>query len=175
MNERKHILGLRERIGIIFILTLAGGLISTVQAQVLPPRPIIVTVNHAQPLSFGAFSPGATGGTVTIHPDGTRSSTGSVVLFNMGFLYTPAMFYIRANPGTVITLLSNPPVTLTGSGGGTLTLQLGATLPAMPFVTSVPWQMQTTLLVGGTLTVGDIGANPPGNYTGTFSITVVQQ
>jgi hypothetical protein len=45
----------------------------------------------------------------------------------------------------------------------------------MPFVTSVPWQMQTTLLVGGTLTVGDIGANPPGNYTGTFSITVVQQ
>jgi hypothetical protein len=93
----------------------------------------------------------------------------------MGFIFTPAMFYIRANPGTVITLLVNPPVTLTGSGGGTLSLQIGSTLPAMPFVTSVPWQQQTTLLVGGTLTIGDIVANPPGNYTGTFAITLVQQ
>ncbi len=165
----------REKILLIITVALFGGSFSSVNAQILPPRPIIVTVNHAQPLSFGAFSPGLTGGTVTVRTDGTRSSTGDIVLFGMGFLYTPAMFYIRANPGTVISMLVNPPVTLTGSGGGTLSLQLGETLPGMPFVTSVPWQQQTTLLVGGTLTVGDIVANPPGNYTGTFAITLIQQ
>lgn len=164
-----------ERIFLILTFTLLGGFFQAINAQVLPPRPVIVTVNHAQPLSFGAFSPGLTGGTVTVHPDGSRSSAGDIILFGMGYVYTPAMFYVRANPGTVISLLGNPPVTLTGSGGGTLSLQIGATLPVMPFVTSVPWQQQTTLLVGGTLTVGDIIANPPGNYTGTFSITVIQE
>ena len=78
-------------------------------------------------------------------------------------------------PERLYPCLAIRPSLLRAAGAGTLSLQIGATLPAMPFVTSVPWQMQTTLLVGGTLTVGDIGANPPGNYTGTFSITVVQQ
>ncbi|MCU0376746.1 MAG: DUF4402 domain-containing protein [Bacteroidales bacterium] len=175
MNKKGGILSFRERIILLVTVSLLGGAFSAVNGQVLPPRPIIVTVNHAQPLAFGAFSPGLNGGTLTVRPDGSRSSTGDVVRFGMGFIFTPAMFYIRANPGTVITMLVNPPVTLTGSGGGTLSLQIGSTLPAMPFVTSVPWQQQTTLLVGGTLTIGDIVANPPGNYTGTFAITLVQQ
>lgn len=175
MKKKGGKLRFRERIYLILTLTLLVGCFQAINAQVLPPRPVIVTPNPAQPLAFGAFSPGLTGGTVTVHPDGSRSSTGDIILFGMGYVYIPAMFYVRANPGTVISLLGNPPVTLTGSGGGTLSLQIGATLPAMPFVTSVPWQQQTTLLVGGTLTVGDIVANPPGNYTGTFSITVIQE
>lgn len=176
MKEKGGKLRFRERLFLIITVTLLGGYFSAVNAQVLPPRPVIVTPNPAQPLSFGAFTPGLNGGTVTVYPDGSpRSSTGDVVLFGLGYVSSPAMFYIRANPGTIISLLGNPPVTLTGSGGGTLSLQIGATLPAMPFVTSVPWQMQTTLLVGGTLTIADIGANPPGNYTGTFSITVIQE
>ncbi|MDZ7633091.1 MAG: DUF4402 domain-containing protein [Bacteroidales bacterium] len=155
---------------------LLGGFFQVINAQVLPPRPVIVTPNPAQPLSFGAFTPGLNGGTVTVYADGTnRSSTGDVLLFGLGYISSPAMFYIRANPGTVVSLLNSPPVTLTGGGSGTLSLQIGGTLPLMPFVTSVPWQMQTTLLVGGTLTIGDIVANPPGNYVGTFSITIVQE
>ena len=156
-----------ERIFLILTFTLLGGFFQAINAQVLPPRPVIVTVNHAQPLSL-AFSPGLTGGTVTVHPDGSRSSAGDIILFGMGYVYTPAMFYVRANPGTVISLLGNPPVTLTGSGGGTLSLQIGATLPVMPFVTSVPWQQQTTLLVGGTLTVGDIIAIRQATIPGPF-------
>jgi len=175
MKEKGEILIFRKRMFLLAAITILCGFISVVQAQVVPPRPVIVTANPAQPLSFGAFSPGLTGGTVTVHPGGSRSSTGTVILFGLGYVYAPAMFYVRANPGTILSLLNNPPVTLTGSGGGTLTLQIGATLPAMPFVTTVPWQMQTTLLVGGTLTIADIGANPPGNYTGTFSITVIQE
>ena len=112
---------------------------------------------------------------MTVFPGGSRSSTGDVVLLSLGYLFTPAMFYVRANPGTVLSVLVNPPVTLTGSNGGTMTLQTGGTLPASPFVTTLPWPQQTTLLLGGTLTVGNIGANPAGSYTGTFNVTFVQE
>lgn len=157
-------------------LLLICGFLEVVSAQPLPPRPVIITVNNSQPLAFGAFTPGAVGGTVTVTPDGgTRSSSGTVILLNMGLIYTPAMFYVRANPGTVISLLSGPPSTISGSNGGTLTLQTDGTWPASPFVISVPWQQQTTVLVGGTLTVGTIAANPPGSYSGTIDVTFVQE
>lgn len=146
-----------------------------VNAQEPPPRPVIITANASQPLAFGAFSPGISGGTVTVTPSSTRSSTGSVVLLSMGYTYTSAMFYVRANPGTVLSLLGNPPVTLTGSGGGTITLQISGSQPASPFVTTLPWPQQTTLLVGGILTVGNIASNPPGTYSGSFTITLVRE
>lgn len=145
------------------------------QAQEPPPRPVIVTANPSQPLAFGAFSPGASGGTVTVLPGGTRSAGGSVVLLSLGYIYTPAMFYVRANPGTVLSVLVPPPAILTGSGGGTLSLQINGSLPASPFVTTLPWPQQTTLLVGGTLTIGNIATNPPGTYTGTYSITLIRE
>ncbi|MEZ5019255.1 MAG: DUF4402 domain-containing protein [Bacteroidales bacterium] len=148
---------------------------ATVNAQEPPPRPVIITANASQPLAFGAFSPGISGGTVTVTPSATRSSTGSVVLLSMGYTYTPAMFYVRANRGTVLSLLGNPPVTLTGSGGGTITLQISGSQPASPFVTTLPWPQQTTLLVGGILTVGNIASNPPGTYSGSFTITLVRE
>lgn len=145
------------------------------QAQEPPPRPIIVTANPSQPLAFGAFSPGVAGGTVTVSPSGTRSAGGSVVLLSLGYVYTPAMFYVRANPGTVLSVLVPPPSILTGSGGGTLSLQIAGSLPSSPFVTTLPWPQQTTLLVGGTLTVANIATNPPGTYTGTYSITLIRE
>ena len=147
----------------------------SVKAQELPPRPVILTANPAQPLAFGAFSPGASGGTITVVPAGTRSSSGSVVLLSLGYVYNPAMFYVRANPGTVLSVLATPPVTLAGSGGGTITLQTSGSLPASPFVTTLPWPQQTTLLVGGILTVGNIASNPPGTYSGTFTVTLVRE
>lgn len=147
----------------------------TVSAQEPPPRPVIVTFNESQPLAFGAFSPGAAGGTVTVTPGGTRSAAGDVVLLSMGYVYTPAMFYVRASQGTVLSVLVSPPVTLTGSGGGTMTLQVSGSQPASPFVTTLPWPQQTTVLVGGILTMGNIASNPPGNYTGNFSITLIRE
>jgi len=159
------------------LLTLSFLFVTTVsvKAQELPPRPVVVTANPAQPLAFGAFSPGVSGGTITVTPAGTRSSSGSVVLLSLGYVYNPAMFYVRANPGTVLSVLATPPVTLTGSGGGTITLQTSGTLPASPFVTTLPWPQQTTLLMGGILTVGDIASNPSGTYTGTFTVTLVRE
>jgi len=157
--------------GIFFLFGFPGG----IQSQPHPPRPIIVTFNSSQPLAFGAFTPGISGGTVIINPDGSRSSAGDIVLFSMGYAYTAAMFYVRANPGTVISILSTPPVTLTGSGGGSMSLQVGGSLPASPFVTTLPWPQQTIVLIGGTITAGNILSNPPGTYTGNFTVTFVQE
>lgn len=145
------------------------------QAQEPPPRPVVITGNASQPLAFGAFSPGASGGTVTVSPDGTRSAGGSVILLSLGYVYTPAMFDVRANLGTVLSVLIPPPSDLTGSGGGTLSLQVNGSQPSSPFVTTLPWPQLTTLLVGGTLTVGNMASNPPGTYTGTISITLIRE
>ena len=153
-----------------------SGLFSPLYAQEPPPRPVVITVNHSQPMAFGAFTPGASGGSITVPPDGSaRTATGTVIPLSLGMLHTPAMFYIRANPGTVISVLSGTTSTLTGSGGGTLLLTVQGTYPASPFVTMLPYQQQTTVLVGGTLTVGTIGSNPAGNYSGTIDVTFVQE
>jgi hypothetical protein len=175
MKEKGNILNSRRKIFLLVILIISGGFITGVIAQPNPPRPVILTANNSFPLAFGAFSPGAGGGTVIISPGGTRTSTGDVVLLNLGYTYSSAMFYIRANPGSVISLMITSPVTLIRGGGGSLTLNLGGTQPASPFVTTLPWPQQTTLLVGGTLTIGPIGANLAGQYNGTFSVTCIQE
>ncbi|MRR23425.1 DUF4402 domain-containing protein, partial [bacterium] len=76
------------------LLLMAGimllcGSVKVLMAQPLPPRPVVITVNHSQPLAFGAFTPGVSGGTITVSPDGgTRTSTGTVIPLNMGLVYT---------------------------------------------------------------------------------------
>ena len=138
-------------------------------AQPHPPRPINVTVN--QNLGFGTFYHGVLGGSVSVSPAGVRSATGDVVLLVSG-LYFAAIYRITGPPGTVVSLLNGPDVLLPGSGGGTLSLHIGNSIPASPFVlTPGPFLVN----VGGTLTVGNSAANPPGNYSGTFNITFVQE
>lgn len=163
------------RMLLIMALILSVWSIPGLKAQTLPPRPITVTVNNAQPLGFGAFTTGASGGSVIINTNYTRNSSGTVVLLGLGYSYTPAMLYVSGNPGTVVTVTLSAPVMLSGSNGGTMQLTPGPLLPLSPFVITVPYPQTTELLVGGSLNVGPIGSNPAGNYTGTFSITFNQQ
>jgi hypothetical protein len=161
---------------LIFPFVLLISFLSTIEifGQEPPPRPITITVSP-QGLSFGAFTHGALGGSVIIDPDGTRTSTGDVVLLNLGFTYTSALYEIDANPGTVISVLYGPGTTLAGSGGGTMVLTIGSSLPASPFVTTAVPPAKTSFYLGGTLSVGNPASNPPGNYTGTFLITFNQE
>jgi hypothetical protein len=156
---------------LLLFLFLSSGVLL---AQEDPPRPIVVTVTP-QTLSFGAFYHGGIGGTVAISPLGARSATGDVVLLNLGFSFSTALYEIVGNPGTVITLLNGPDVPLSGSNGGSMTLQIGQSNPLSPFVLTNPYPMPTQINVGGTLTVGNSLANPPGSYSGTFDITFNQQ
>lgn len=161
---------------LIRMLSVLLFLLTSVEAisQEPPPRPIRIDAT-AQFLSFGAFYHGASGGSVIITPAGSRSSTGDVVLLGLGYPFSAAMFEVHANPGTVISILNGPDVSLPGNPSGSMTLHIGSSSPASPFVSTVPFSVAIPLYIGGTLTVGNSAANPPGSYSGTFDITLVQE
>jgi hypothetical protein len=145
------------------------------RAQEPPPRPVAVYVDPSQGLIFGAFFQGVSGGTVIIYPDGSRSVTGSIVQANLGFLFSPAIFEIDANRGTLISIVNGPDVTLTGSNGGSIQLHVGASSLGAQFITTATPPARTQLRVGGILTIGSPLANPAGSYSGMFSVTFIQE
>ncbi|HVI47042.1 MAG TPA: DUF4402 domain-containing protein [Chitinophaga sp.] len=147
----------------------------TASAQEQPPRPISVFVNPAQGLIFGAFFQGMAGGTVILYPDGSRIATGSIVLANLGYPFSPAIFEIDANRGTVVSILNGPDVLLTGSNGGTISLHIGAASTGSTFITTATPPARNLVKIGGTLTVGSPPANPSGSYSGIFTVTFIKE
>jgi hypothetical protein len=170
-----HNIRLRNRQIIILLLTCLVAVVCHIKtiAQEMPPRPIGVSI--IQNLSFGAFSLGLTGGTVTVSPFGSRSATGDIILVNMGYLYFPAIFTIEGNPGSIVHFLPGPDAILTGSNGGSLTVQIVDSYPGDPIIINVapPGVMQ--IRVGGTLMVGSPLANPAGSYIGSFMVMFIQE
>jgi len=140
-----------------------------------PTNVLQVSVNTLQHLSFGAFSHGNAGGTIVIDPNGVRSSTGDVIPLNMGVPYFPAIFEVEAPSGTTISIVNGPDIQLTGSNGGTMTLHVGDADPASPLVSTATPPAQNLVRIGATLTVGGPAENPPGTYSGSFSITFIQE
>lgn len=175
MKSSGIILFYRERMLLIYMAFLFFFFIPNLCAQELPPRPISVTVNMSQNLSFGAFYHFSTGGTVTINSDGSRSATGDVVLLNLGFSYSTGLYDLVGNPGTLVSILKGPDAVLSGSNGGSMTLKIGDADPVSPFIITTIPPSATQLRIGGTLIVGSPLSNPPGNYSGTFDITFVQE
>jgi hypothetical protein len=112
---------------------------------------------------------------VTILPASSRSATGDVVLLGLGFPFSSALFEVHANRGTVISILNGPDALLAGVPSGSMNLHIGSSNPASPFVSTVPYSVAIQLFIGGILTVGNSVANPPGSYSGTFDITLVQE
>lgn len=156
-------------IGLIFFVNV------TSQAQEQPPRPIAIYVSPVQSLSFGAIIQGPTGGSVIVYPNGTRSSTGDIVLGDFGYSYSPALIEIEANYGTLISILNGPDVILTGSNGGTMTMEIGSSDPVSPLVITVNYPTRTYVRIGGTLNVGGPLTNPEGSYSGSFMVTFIQE
>jgi hypothetical protein len=157
---------------VVFILLLIHVL--TASGQEPPPRPITVSVT-GQSLNFGAFSQGAAGGSVTITPVGGRNSTGDIILLNLGYSFSAAIFEVVGYAGTVVSLLDGPDIVLSGSTGGSMLLHIGDSSPASPFVITNDPPVSTLLYIGGILTVRNPGLNPPGNYSGTYNITFIQE
>lgn len=171
----KVVTALCEKIPLLFLfMTIQTGFTAVAQGPENPPRPAIVYVNPAQGLNFGAFYQGGSGGTVIVYPNGARSTTGSIIQTSQGFSFSPAIFEVDAEPGTLITILNGPDVTLTGSNGGTITLSINDSEPASPFIATATSPSRTLIRIGGTLTIGNPLASPPGNYNGTFSVTFIQ-
>lgn len=164
----------RSRTVLIILVVLMYSVTPMLKAQEPPPRPIRIDATP-QGLSFGAFYHGASGGTVIILPSGSRSSTGDVVLLGLGIPFSAALFEVHAHRGTVISILNGPDAILSGIPSGTMNLHIGGSNPASPFVSNVNFNIAIPLYIGGTLTVGNSAANPPGSYTGTFDITLVRE
>ncbi len=141
-------------------------------AQEKPPRPISVTVSTVQHLSFGPIIPIGAGGTVTVTHYGSREATGNVILPYISANISPALFFVDAEPGTLITIVNGPDIQLSGNNSGFLTLHLGEASTGTPFITTGP---STNVSIGGTLSVGSLMANPAGAYSGSFQVTFIQQ
>lgn len=151
-----------------------------VYGQERPPRPIAVTVKNAQGILFGTFAHGESGGTVTVTHEGARTATGSVILISQGSFASPAVFLVEGIKGTLITISPIMDATLNGGNpAGHLTLKFDipniAASSGNPFILPYDSPAQMEVRIGGTLIVGNSGANPPGNYSGTFYVTFNQQ
>jgi Domain of unknown function (DUF4402) len=170
------ILNTPERILRVVVMSLFFyGILPVAFGQEAPPRPITVYVNPAQGLIFGAFTQGVTGGTVIIYPNGVRSTTGDILQLPSGIPFSPAIFEVEANVGTVVSIINGPDVQLSGSNGGSMMLQLGGSSTGSPFITTIPPPGRTEVRIGGTLFVGSPLANPGGEYSGTFMVTFIQE
>lgn len=133
-------------------------------------------------LNFGKIIAGTTAGTVTVAPAGGRTVTGGTKTAT-DLTAKPARFAGKgsSNQTVAIAVLSGVS-TLTRTGGTEKmtmdTFIIGSTPTAT--LTTVPLAFRIssttgifTFPVGATLHVG--GNQAPGNYTGTFTITLVYQ
>lgn len=143
--------------------------------KALPVQAQIVAVNVVQNMNFGAFYQGGIGGTITISNAGVRTVTGTVVAVNFGVSYFQAMFDVSCLLVTNVSITNGPNVTLTGSNGGTMSLNIGTSNPASPFSGSIGVLRVTRVNIGGTLTVGSPAVCPPGTYSGSFFVTFNNQ
>jgi hypothetical protein len=156
----------------IFLIVYAN----TIYAQPdLPQRTLTVTATQA--IHFGTFCiTGGAGGTVTVGYDGSRISTGDVLLLSAVPTAQPAIFEIKLCQGRNVIITFSATTTLTGSNGGSLTLDIGPTekgISGASFTTNSDCNFITPLRVGGTLHVP--GTAIPGTYTGDFEITFNQE
>jgi hypothetical protein len=136
----------------------------------LPPRTI--TVTPTQGIHFGTLCATGSGGTVTVVWDGSRTSTGDITLLSMAPTAQPAIFEIKLCQGRNVIITFAATTILTGSNGGSLTLDIGPTEKGPNgaiFPTNNDCNFITPLRVGGTLHIP--GTVIPGIYTGSFDIT----
>lgn len=127
-----------------------------------------IDVTNDQGLAFGSFCQlNDNGGTATVSNAGVRSSTGDIILLSSTFFYS--IFTITTDhPSPVEVNIDQPVAILSGSNGGSISLQLDQALPFSPSVSS---GSPAEVYIGGTLTLGPQASNPPGHYTGDVLVT----
>ncbi|MCX6232787.1 MAG: DUF4402 domain-containing protein [Bacteroidetes bacterium] len=163
----------------LFIVIIQLLSLQTLRSQPgLPTRSIAII--PTQSISFGAFcliNSGSSGGTVQVDWQGNRLSTGQIFLLNT-YPWHPAIFEIHLCQGRNVVITYSSSTTLTGSNGGSITLNIGPTEKGgngSSFAVNNDCNFITILRVGGTLIIANNASNPAGYYTGNFSITFNQQ
>ena len=127
-------------------------------------------------LAFGSFATGSTGGTVVVSPEGNRSVTGTII----GLEITPvfsAGFGVRIGGRHTIRIVFPPSAQLNRTGGnGSMTItNFTSDRPGNIISTRPGPPMTYTVNVGATLNVQNSTVNPGGDYTGTFTVTFINE
>lgn len=144
--------------------------------QVPSVAPNRLQVYAAQELSFGSFFTGSSGGTVVISPQGSRSFTGTVIGM-ASFPGAPAVFDLRFIQGRMVHMVFPSSAILSRIGGGGSMMVTGfiSDKPGNSLVTTAAHPFINPVNVGATLNVGSVAENPPGSYTGSFTVTFVRE
>lgn len=132
-----------------------------------------INASNTRSLGFGKFVAG-TGGAVTVDPNGARSRSGGVFLLGSSAGSAASFSVSDVNPANanlsyIISLPDNGTVTL-NSGAYAMPLNNFSSTPSGSGMLSAGSQILT---VGATLSVNS--NQPPGNYSGNFSITLNYQ
>jgi hypothetical protein len=136
--------------------------------------PAIIPV---QSIQFGAFTMvGSSGGTVSVATDGTRTSTGGIVLLTLAPIPQPAIFEIRLNQPNHIIVTATTNRTLISKSGAKLRMDAGPTdygRDHMVIPVNAINKRSFIIRVGGTLQVP--GSANPGLYHGEIEIGIHQE
>lgn len=129
----------------------------------------VIGISATQSLQFGRFA-AATGGTVAVSPDGTRTAGGGAIL--AGGSYAQAAFTVTGISAAnySISLPTNGAVALTGPGTNMAINNFVSSPSTSGTLDALGKQ---TLNVGATLTVNANQTN--GNYSGSFDVIVNYQ
>jgi len=127
-----------------------------------------LTIQKLQDLDFGSIGVGVGGGSMRVRPDGAVVTTGDLVM--QGGDASPAEFQV-AGYGSLTYNVSMPSqIDVSDNGGNTMTVNRFA---ASNGGTGRLVGGVDTFTVGATLRVNP--AQPPGEYEGTFDVTVAYQ
>lgn len=128
-----------------------------------------LNITKNQDLNFGSVTPSASvDGTMVLEPGGVVYTTGGVTS-RTGSGYAPATYTISGVPAASFNVTITPAVVTLSGPRGTLTVGNFALNQPTPIVLNGSNGL-ATLAVGATLFVN--AGQLPGNYTGTFDVTV---
>ncbi len=140
------------------------------------PPPNQLQVFATQELNFGSFFAGSTGGEVIVSPEGSRSTTGSVMELALS-PGMPAIFDVRLIPGRIVHISFPQSAMLTRIGSSESIMISGfmSDKQGNYFVTTSAHPFINPVKVGATLHVGGGVATRSGDYVGSFTVTFVQE
>lgn len=164
MDYRRIFIGL---LGLIAIVTATGTSAATgtalINADVLPTSSISASVG----LNFGELTAGTTAGTVTVGPDGARTSAGGVGI-NSSSISSPATFRLVGAPNGTFDVILPASVTITDPNGNAMVVDRFQSQPAGSGVLDASGEQ--VLAIGGTL---NVSANQVfGTYSGVMNVTI---
>ncbi|MDD2286047.1 MAG: DUF4402 domain-containing protein [Bacteroidales bacterium] len=146
----------------------SGSFTSDITARIVDkPSGPTLSISKSNDVEFGSIIPSATLGSVTINPATGVVSHLNVTLLASSAIRRSATFIINGTPNHSVSIVfSTSFIELSATG---VSEKLKYTLNKNN-LNAIGGDGTATLKVGGTLEVK--GNQPPGNYNGTFSVTV---